>query len=244
MKKNMIAAGALLGSALVLSGCQFGLNFGDAEQAVSSYDVTDKVTALDVATGSGEIVISESERSGVHVTETIHWHTNKPTTEHPVDAGTLTLRHKCPEPDMNCSVDYKVEIPRGVSVKLDAGSGTITMRGLTGAVSAVHRIRRSRGQHPGHQAVRRRHRLRRHRGEVHRHARQGRPRDRLRRRHGTAAAGRLQRDRQDRIRRARPLRSPKTPRRPGPSRCRPAPATSRFCSPESIRRLLSGLDDG
>jgi DUF4097 and DUF4098 domain-containing protein YvlB len=137
MKKNMLAAGALLGSALVLSGCQGGLHFGDAEQAVSSYDVTDKVTALDVATGSGEIVISESERSGVHVTETIHWHTVKPTTEHPVDADTLTLRHKCPEPDMNCSVDYKVEVPRGLSVKLDAGSGTITMRGLTGAVSAV-----------------------------------------------------------------------------------------------------------
>jgi hypothetical protein len=137
MKKNMLAAGALLGSALVLSGCQVDLNFGDGEQAVSSYDVTDKVTALDVATGSGEIVVNESNRSGVRVTETIHWRGDKPTTEHPIDAGTLTLRHKCPKPDMNCAVDYKVEIPQGVTTKLDTGSGTITLRGLTGGVGAV-----------------------------------------------------------------------------------------------------------
>ncbi|SNT07810.1 Putative adhesin [Streptosporangium subroseum] len=137
MKKTMLAAGALLGSALVLSGCRLDVGaFGDEEQAVSSYDVTGTVTALDVSTGSGEIVINESKRSGVHVTETMHWRGDKPKAEHPLDADKLTLRYKCPEPDGNCSVDYKVEIPQGVTVKLDAGSGIITLRGLTGGVSA------------------------------------------------------------------------------------------------------------
>lgn len=54
MKKNLLVAGALLGSALVLSGCRLDVGaFGDEEQAVSSYDVTGTVTALDVSTGSG-----------------------------------------------------------------------------------------------------------------------------------------------------------------------------------------------
>ncbi|MDP9845707.1 DUF4097 family beta strand repeat-containing protein [Streptosporangium lutulentum] len=134
MKKNMLAAGALLGSTLVLSGCQLDLSLGGGEEAVSSYDVTDTVSALDISSGAGEIVINESSRSGIRVTETIHWRNEKPATEHPVDAGTLTLRNKCVS---FCSVDYKVEIPKGVEVKLDTGSGTVTLRGLTGGVSAA-----------------------------------------------------------------------------------------------------------
>ncbi|MFC7644102.1 DUF4097 family beta strand repeat-containing protein [Streptosporangium lutulentum] len=86
MKKNMLAAGALLGSTLVLSGCQLDLSLGGGEEAVSSYDVTDTVSALDISSGAGEIVINESSRSGIRVTETIHWRNEKPATEHPVDA--------------------------------------------------------------------------------------------------------------------------------------------------------------
>jgi hypothetical protein len=136
MKRNTLVAGALLGAVLVLSGCEFALDFRDRQQDVVSYDVTGKVTALDVATGSGDIVVTESDRSGVHVTETIHWRGgDRPTTEHPVNGGTLTLRHHCD--GMSCGVDYKVEIPAGLTAKLDTGSGTITLRGLTGGVSAT-----------------------------------------------------------------------------------------------------------
>ncbi|MEU3162835.1 DUF4097 family beta strand repeat-containing protein [Streptosporangium sp. NPDC006930] len=133
MKKNMVVAGAILGSVFVLSGCG-ALDFRDRQQEVVSYDVTGELKALDVATGSGDIVVTESDREAVRVTETIHWRGDKPTLRHPVDSGTLTLRYECRR---NCSVDYKVEIPRGLTAKLDTGSGTITMRGLTGEVNAT-----------------------------------------------------------------------------------------------------------
>ncbi|MEU4403821.1 DUF4097 family beta strand repeat-containing protein [Streptosporangium sp. NPDC023963] len=134
MRKNMLVAGAVVGSVFVLSGCDFALDFRERQQEVVSYDVTGKLTNLDVATGSGDIVVTESDRTAVHVTETIHWRGDKPAPRHPVDGGTLTLRDDCRG---NCTVDYKVEIPRGLTAKLDTGSGTITMRGLTGEVNAV-----------------------------------------------------------------------------------------------------------
>ncbi|MFF5211869.1 DUF4097 family beta strand repeat-containing protein [Streptosporangium sp. NPDC000396] len=137
MKKNMLVAGALVGSVLLLSGCQMDVAFGEREQDVVSYGVSDKLTALDVHTGSGSIVVTGSDRSDTRVTETLHWNgdkKNKPKTEHKVDGGTLTLRQECPTG--NCSVDYKVEIPKGLTAKVDTGSGTITLRALTGEVNA------------------------------------------------------------------------------------------------------------
>ncbi|WP_329091966.1 MULTISPECIES: DUF4097 family beta strand repeat-containing protein [unclassified Streptosporangium] len=136
MKKNMVVAGAVLGSVFVLSGCgDLALDFRDRQQEVVSYDVTGELAVLDAATGSGDIVIVESGRQAVRVTETLHWRGQKPVTEHPVDGGTLTLRENCE--GMSCSVDYKVEIPPGLTAKLDTGSGTITLRGLTGEVTAA-----------------------------------------------------------------------------------------------------------
>ncbi len=138
MKKNVIVAGTLLGSVLVLSGCRIDVGLGDRNQTVTSYDVGGDVTALEAYTDSGDIVINESGRSGIRVTETLHWSgdkTDRPKTEHPVDGGTLTLRHECSS--SNCAVDYKVEIPKGLKATLEASSGNITLRTLTGEVNAT-----------------------------------------------------------------------------------------------------------
>ncbi|MFI6510188.1 DUF4097 family beta strand repeat-containing protein [Streptosporangium sp. NPDC050855] len=135
MKRNTLVAGALLGSVFMLSGCEFALDFRERGQDVVSYDVADGVKALNVDSGSGDIVVTASDRSGVRVTETLHWRGDRPVTEHPVNDGTLSLRYRCD--GHNCSVDYKVEVPRAVSADLDTGSGTITLRGLAGQVKAV-----------------------------------------------------------------------------------------------------------
>ncbi|GHE28582.1 lipoprotein [Streptosporangium violaceochromogenes] len=129
-------AGMLLGSALLLSACRFDLDTGDREQAVVSYEVTERLTALVVHADAGEVVVNESDRPGVRVTETLHWGGNpkdRPRTEHPVEGGTLTLRHTC---SGNCSVDSRIEVPKGLKVTLDTGSGGITLRALTGEVQA------------------------------------------------------------------------------------------------------------
>ncbi|GAA3445218.1 DUF4097 family beta strand repeat-containing protein [Planomonospora venezuelensis] len=137
MKKNMLAAGVVVGSVLVLSACQFD-GFGLAEQAVSSYDVPEKVLRLTVDAGSGDIVVNESDRTGIKVTETIHWNKEKPETEHVVTGDTLALKYTCPGGfgAVTCSVDYKIEIPKGVTVKADTGSGDIVLRSLSGEVDA------------------------------------------------------------------------------------------------------------
>lgn len=137
MKKKTIAAGALLGSVLVLSGCRLDVDLGDQEQAITSYDVGGSLTALEVHTDSGDIEVNESDRSGVRVTETLHWtgdQRNRPKTEHPVSGGTLTLSQECS--GGNCSVDYKVEVPRGLKATLGSSAGDVTMRALTGEVNA------------------------------------------------------------------------------------------------------------
>ncbi|WP_285782959.1 DUF4097 family beta strand repeat-containing protein [Microbispora sp. NBRC 16548] len=129
--KTMAVAGAVLGMSLLVAACDVRIGFG-GQQAVESYDVTDKVAVLDARTDSGDVVVNESDRSGVHVTETLHWRGDKPANGHSVDGDTLTLAYKCG----NCSVDYKVEVPRGLTVKIHTGSGDVTLRDLTGQVNA------------------------------------------------------------------------------------------------------------
>ncbi|MCT9932949.1 DUF4097 domain-containing protein [Planotetraspora sp. A-T 1434] len=130
-KQTLIVAGTVLGAGLALTACDLKVDFG-GEQATESYDVADKVAVLDAHTGSGDIVVNESDRSGVHVTETLHWRGEKPRNGHSVSGGTLTLDYNCHD----CWIDYRVEVPRGLDVKIDSGSGTITLRQLTGPVVA------------------------------------------------------------------------------------------------------------
>ncbi|MFF0306385.1 DUF4097 domain-containing protein [Streptosporangium sp. NPDC004379] len=131
MKKNLVVAGAMLGAVALLSGCGAGIGFGPSNQDVVSYDVAGSLKSLDVTTNSGDIVVNASDRQGVHVTETLRWRGKKrPETEHPVSGGTLTLRQNCAR---DCEVHYRVEIPKGLDVTTDTGSGTITLRGLKGA---------------------------------------------------------------------------------------------------------------
>ncbi|MER7205610.1 DUF4097 family beta strand repeat-containing protein [Streptosporangium sp. NPDC000239] len=137
-RKNLVAAGALAGAVLLLSGCRLNVDFGDRKQSVATYTVGGGVTALEAYAEVGDIVISESGQQEVRVTETRHWggdDRNSPKTEHPVAGGTLTLRYDCPG-SSNCSVDYRIDIPKGLAVTLESTAGDITMRSLTGEVNA------------------------------------------------------------------------------------------------------------
>ncbi|MEV6984346.1 DUF4097 family beta strand repeat-containing protein [Sphaerisporangium sp. NPDC051017] len=134
-KRFVMAAGTVLGVGLLLTGCGLRNIAGPSEQAVQTYDVTGDVGALRVDSDSGAIVVTGSERSGVRVTETLHWKSTKPATSHPLRDGTLTLDHEC-HGDWGCDIDYKIEIPSGVDVRLETGSGDITLRSVTGKLEA------------------------------------------------------------------------------------------------------------
>jgi hypothetical protein len=132
MKKNVAVLGAALGLGLTLTSCGMSFGLGMEQSEEIAYDVTDKVAIVQADTGSGDIVVNESDRAGVRVVETLHWRGDKPGDGHRVEGDTLSLDYEC----HTCAVDYRLEIPRGMDVRLDTGSGMITLRSLTGAVAA------------------------------------------------------------------------------------------------------------
>lgn len=139
-RRVAIAAGAVTASALLLGACGAGNLVGPEQEDKLDYSVTESVSALTVDSGAGGITVIESDRSGIAVTETLRWRGNedaKPRTTHEVNGGRLVLTFDCPGALVrNCDVDYRVEIPRGVSVKAASGAGTIVLTGLSGEVEA------------------------------------------------------------------------------------------------------------
>lgn len=137
-KRAAVAAGALTGAALLLSACGVGNLVGPDNEDKNDYSVTESVTALTVDSGSGDITVIESDRSGIAVSETLRWRGDddaKPRSTHEVAGGRLTLTYECPGGLVrNCGIDYRVEIPRGLGVKVESGSGEVVLRDLSGDV--------------------------------------------------------------------------------------------------------------
>lgn len=131
----MISMRALIAIALLVVTAGCGV-LNPEEQESVSYEVTENVTALDVHTGSGQIEIVASDRTGVFVTENLSWRSKRPTTSHPVTNGKLILSYDCSSGiNVSCEVGYRLEVPRNVNIKADTGSGEIRGTGLgTGTV--------------------------------------------------------------------------------------------------------------
>ncbi|MEU7743780.1 DUF4097 family beta strand repeat-containing protein [Nonomuraea sp. NPDC049158] len=134
--KTIVIAGGLLASALLLTGCGLKDLAGPTNQDTVTYQVTDKVAKLQLKSGSGDTVLTEYDGAAVRVTETLHWRNDKPKAEHKVDGDTLSVFYSCPKGWDSCSVDYKIEVPKGLQVDAEAGSGDIAMRQLTGQIEA------------------------------------------------------------------------------------------------------------
>ncbi|WP_431900989.1 DUF4097 family beta strand repeat-containing protein [Nonomuraea sp. bgisy101] len=133
-KKTIVMAG-LLGLGVLLTGCGVA---GAEERDTASYEVTDKVAGVKIEGDSGAIVVTESDRQGIHVTETLTWRKNKPKPTHVVQGDTLVLTFTCP-PSVglaSCDVGYEVEVPRGLRIRAGSDSGEVTLRALSGEVEA------------------------------------------------------------------------------------------------------------
>ncbi len=134
--RMMVMAGGLLATAALLTGCGLRDITQAANQATLDYEVKEKVARLVVVGGAGDIVISEAAGNVVTVSETLHWSSGKPTTEHHVDGDALVMTYDCPHAMDNCSVDYKVHVPKGIRTELETGSGDIHLRALSNPIKA------------------------------------------------------------------------------------------------------------
>ncbi|MBB4936889.1 hypothetical protein FHR32_001194 [Streptosporangium album] len=132
--KTIVMAGGLLVSAALLTGCGLTSIGGSANRDTVTYQVTDKVAKLSLKSGSGDADITETGGNAVRVVEMLRWNDEKPETEHKVDGDLLSMSYDCPAKWDNCGVDYKIEIPKGLQVDLDGGSGDITLTSLTGPI--------------------------------------------------------------------------------------------------------------
>ncbi|NUR86191.1 MAG: DUF4097 family beta strand repeat protein [Nonomuraea sp.] len=131
--KTMMIAGGLVGAALVLSGCGLKSVGGPTNQETKNYQVTEKIAALQLKSGSGDTVISEYSGTAVRVTETLQWRDDKPKAQHSVNGDTLFVTYDCPGNFLgSCSVDYKIEVPKGLKLDVDSGSGDLTLRAVSG----------------------------------------------------------------------------------------------------------------
>ncbi|MFI6926794.1 DUF4097 family beta strand repeat-containing protein [Nonomuraea spiralis] len=131
--KTIAVAGGLLAAALVLTGCRIESFGGSTSQDTASYEVKDKVSKLQVKSDAGDTVITETDGTAIRVIETLRWRgDDKPRPQHKVEGQALFVTYDCPSNWGSCSVDYKIEIPKGLAVDLDSGSGDITLRALSG----------------------------------------------------------------------------------------------------------------
>ncbi|MFD0884863.1 DUF4097 family beta strand repeat-containing protein [Streptosporangium algeriense] len=134
--RRIVAAGGLLTVAVLLTGC--GLtNIGPAaHHETATHQVTEKITKLNVRGRSGDVSVTEAGGGGaLKVVETARWNDEKPETTRRVQGETLFVSYNCPSSLDNCGVDYRIEIPKGVVVDLQTGSGNVTLTSLTGEVA-------------------------------------------------------------------------------------------------------------
>ncbi|MQY06819.1 hypothetical protein ACRB68_49150 [Actinomadura sp. RB68] len=128
----------VLAAAGALAGCG-NLQIGGGESTDRTYDVPGAVRTLQISSGH-RVEIVGSDSPGVRVTERLRWSNdhNKPKTSHTSANGTLTLKGRCAEGIMGgsrCQVVFHVRVPRGTTLKIQGGDGSVAATGLTGDVS-------------------------------------------------------------------------------------------------------------
>jgi hypothetical protein len=143
----LILAGTVLAVGALASGCRYGFN-AQSNEAVDDTTLTQAITAVHLASGSGNVSIQVGSSASVH--RELHYDNNKPGPTTTVANGVLTL-NDCGQ---DCTVDYLVTVPAAAridgstssgdimiadasSVDVQASSGNVSVAGATGQVSVT-----------------------------------------------------------------------------------------------------------
>ncbi len=120
----LVLAGTVLAVGALASGCRYGFN-AQSNEATDDTTLTQAVTAVQVASGAGDVSIQVGSTASVH--RELHYDNNKPGPSTTVANGVLTL-NDCGQ---DCTVDYLVTVPAATKIDGSTSSGDITIAGAS-----------------------------------------------------------------------------------------------------------------
>ncbi|MFF9479984.1 DUF4097 family beta strand repeat-containing protein [Streptomyces sp. NPDC014733] len=134
--RTTVLALTCAGAAALLTGCSGG--FGPSQSGERTYSVSGDVRTVTAKTAGGSVEVVATDGSGpVRVTEKYSYRGDRPTPTHSVADGELTLDAAvCRGMGDNCTVSYRVQVPRAIAVDLHTSGGDVTVRGTAGSVAA------------------------------------------------------------------------------------------------------------
>jgi hypothetical protein len=123
--------------ALLVGGCtplkQFGAGVHNTSGKARAFAANVRVVSVDTA---GDITVTGGGAGdAVVVTEQPSYSKTPPVTTRRVTGATLTLAYTC-KTQLVCSVNYTIQVPRGVAVHAVSREGSITLTSVSGAVTA------------------------------------------------------------------------------------------------------------
>lgn len=123
---------ALVGTAGILV---VGLSTWFPEEDLATITPPGAVRRVEVDVEAGTVAIVAGGTGGVTVDRTRRYLRGKPVTEERVVGGVLRVSAECTRiPTFGCEVDYRIEVPAGVSVKVRVVRGSVSVDDVMGMV--------------------------------------------------------------------------------------------------------------
>ena len=126
MKKALLIIGAAIFGLAALGGIAYGTNeaFSTTDTKTTRVAESVRAIALDIDAGNVELVRGSGQ---VHVKQTTEYLISKPDVERSVENGVLTIRSDCGGIFLlDCTTDFRIEVPAGVAVKVRTDVGNVT----------------------------------------------------------------------------------------------------------------------
>lgn len=125
MKKASIILGAVLLTLAVCAGVAFAVNQAFSKTDTTKRTITEPVRAVVIEADAGNVELVRGT-GAIDVTETREYVFVKPRVTHAVVDGVLRLGSSCGGAFVfDCDTHFRVEIPAGVTVRVDTSAGDV-----------------------------------------------------------------------------------------------------------------------
>lgn len=131
---------AAAAAALALSGCSVSVDVAGGEERIETETVpASGITTLDVTTDNGRIEVSGGEVANIEIATIFHEHdVGDGSSDMHADGDRLELSGACDDGSWfeECSVGYRIVVPRDVAVTVETDNGGIRLTAIGGRIDA------------------------------------------------------------------------------------------------------------